>query len=345
VTEVVRHVLHLAGSAVDDAFADLSRLYARDCLDAVADPARYTHSVAWVTPDGTWRFPADLERDSIAAAPPLAPGDAVARVAALGVDIVVPQMFCRPGMTSYRALFDVLGVPLLGNTAEVMALAAHKPRAKAVVAAAGVAVPAGEVLRRGDRPTLHPPAVVKPADADNSDGVALVRSAAEYPDALAGAFAHADEVLVEDFVPLGREVRCGVVVRDGVPVPLPLEEYAVDPEHKPVRDRADKLARRDGELHLVAKDGVRARILDPADPVTAAVWDAALACHAALGCRHHSLFDFRVDPAGRPWFLEAGPYCSYARTSVVATMAAAAGIPLPELFRIGLAEALPATVP
>ena len=43
---------------------------------------------------------------------------------------------------------------------------ARKAVAKAMVAAAGVDVPVGEVLRRGERPTITPPAVVKPEDAD-----------------------------------------------------------------------------------------------------------------------------------------------------------------------------------
>lgn len=335
------HVLHLVGSAVDDAHCDLSRLYARDCLGAVADPARYTSSVAYVTPDGRWRFPADLERESIGAAAPMPPAQAVARLAALDVDLMVPQMFCRPGMTSYRALFDVLGVPYLGNTADVMALAANKARTKAVVAAAGVRVPAGEVLRPGDRPTVAPPAVVKPVDADNSDGVALVREPGGFDAALAEAFTHADEALVETYVELGREVRCGIVVRDGELVCLPLEEYAMDRDRKPVRHRDDKLSRdADGELYLVAKDSTRSWIVDPDDPVTAAVWDAARRCHTALGCRHYSLFDFRIDPSGQAWFLEAGLYCSYAEKSVIPVMARAAGLSVPELFRIGVTQAL-----
>ena len=74
--------------------------------------------------------------------------DAVAHLAQLEIDVVVPQMFCLPGMTSYRALFDVLGIPYVGNPPEVMAIAADKAKARAIVAAAGVAVPAGEVLRR-----------------------------------------------------------------------------------------------------------------------------------------------------------------------------------------------------
>jgi D-alanine-D-alanine ligase len=149
----------------------------------------------------------------------------------------------------------------------------------------------------------------------------------------ATAFDHADRVLVESYVELDREVRCGVIERAGRLLCLPLEEYDVDSAAKPVRPYQDKISRTaDGGLKLMAKDGTRSWIVDPADPVTPAVWDAALACHRALGCRHYSLFEFRVDPAGRPWFLEAGLYNSFARTSVITVMAVAAGTPVGELF-------------
>ena len=142
---------------------------------------------------------------------------------------------------------------------------------------------------------------------------------------------------METYVELGREVRCGVVERDGELVGLPLEEYAVDE----VRRYDDKIRRvDDGELELVAKTAAKAWIVDPDDPVTKPVWDAARRCHLALGCRDYSLFDFRIDPAGRPWFLEAGLYCSFARQSVVATMAAATGIPLRDLFGTAVGQAL-----
>jgi len=68
------------------------------------------------------------------------------------------------------------------------------------------------------------------------------------------------------------------------------------------------------------------------DPAVVPSQEAALRCWEALGCRHHGLFDFRVDPDGRPWFLEAGLYCSFAPTSVVVTMAQAAGIGLDDLL-------------
>lgn len=334
-------VLHLTGSAVSDEFVDLSLLYARDCLSATADPERYEPHLAHVTPDGRWRFPWSLEPEVVAAATPVGVGDAIRIVTEIAPDVMVPQMFCPPGMTSYRGLFDVLGVPYVGNPPDATALSVDKSRARAVVAASGVDVPRGELLRPGDRPTLTPPVVVKPVDADNSSGVTLVRTPGDYDVALKEAFRHSPAALVEEYVELGREVRCGVLERDGELVCLPLEEYAMDPSSKPVRGYDDKLARSDdGELRLMAKDGERAWIVDPSDPVTAPVHAAARACHVALGCRHYGLFDFRIDPSGRPFFLEAGLYCSFATTSVVATMARAAGIALPDLFATCVGAAL-----
>ena len=335
-------VLHLVGSAESTELFELSCLYAAGCLDVRADRSRYDHVVALVFPDGTWRFPDSLAPASVDRARPLSFAGAVGRIAALDPDLAVPQMFCRTGMTHHRALLDLLGIPYVGNRPDVMATGAHKPSARAVVAAAGVRVPAGEVLRRGQSPTVATPAVVKPADADNSAGVTLVHSAADYPRALDAAFAHSAEVLVEEFVPLGREVRCGVLEQDGDLVVLPLEEYAVDPDHKPVRGAGDKLARdEDGRLRLVAKDAEHAWIVADGDPAGAAVAEAARACHRALRCRHYSLFDFRIDPAGVPWFLEASLYCSFAPSSVLVTMAAAGGTDAADLFARMAATVVP----
>ncbi|MFB9314536.1 D-alanine--D-alanine ligase family protein [Nocardioides plantarum] len=344
--------LHLTGSAVDPLLDDVSRLYARGCLAAVrAAGGRDEHVVAHVSPGGAWRFPADLDDASLAAAPTLTLAEAVTHLAALEVDVALPQMFCRPGMTAYRALLDLLEIPYVGNRPEVMALGADKPRASAVVAAAGVVVPASQVVRPGDPLRLDLPVVVKPADADNSLGVTLVREPSSYDAAVRSAAEHSDRVLVETYVELGREVRCAVVEQGGEGdeglVCLPLEEYVVDATTKPVRDHADKLARDDGgELGLVAKDAAHAWIVDPTDPVTGPVQRAARLAYEALGCRHHGLFDFRVDPAGTPYFLEASLYCSFAPTSVVVVMAEAAGIPLPDLLRSSVSRVLvPAHVP
>jgi D-alanine-D-alanine ligase len=329
----VLRVLHLVGSAFDDFYAELSRLYAQDCLENTANPDRYEFHIAYITPDRQWRFPTDLSKDSIAAAKTLSIAEAIQKLTDLKLDIMVPQMFCIPGMTQYRALFDLLRIPYVGNTAELMALVSDKVKTKSVVAAAGVKVPLGEVLREGQRPTIGFPLVIKPMNTDNSIGVAWVKTVEDFDAAFKTALSHTDEVLVETFIELGREVRCGVIVKDGELICLPLEEYALDAETRPIRSYADKLKQNsDGDLDFAAKESTHSWVVDPIDPITKPVWEMARKAHLALGCRHYSLFDFRIDPQGNPWFLEAGLYCSFATSSVISAMVESLGTPLEAFF-------------
>jgi D-alanine-D-alanine ligase len=334
-------ILHLAGSAVSEFYSNLSCLYAQDCLDNTADVDRYEFYVAYVSPDRKWHFPSSLSAAAIAAAQPISISTAISILIDLQIDLVLPQMFCVPGMTEYRSFFDLLQIPYLGNTAAVMALASDKAKTRAVVAAAGVDVPMGEVLRRGARPSIELPIVVKPLNADNSLGVTLVQNIADLDKALQIALNYTDEVLVEKFIERGREVRCGIIVQGTQLVCLPLEEYALS-DNQPIRNYADKLHQSDdGSLDFAAKGNAKSWIVDPSDSVTKKVWAMAEKCHVALGCRHYSLFDFRIDPQGNPWFLEAGLYCSFAENSVLSAMAQSAGIPLSEFFRSMLKNALP----
>ncbi|MGF1535955.1 MAG: D-alanine--D-alanine ligase [Elainellaceae cyanobacterium] len=326
-------VLHLIGSAQDEFHCELSRLFVSDGLDALARLEGYQFHIAYITPDRQWRFPASLAAADIAAATSMPLPEAIATIEAKAINVVLPHMFCVPGMTQYRSLFDLVGLPYIGNPPELMALTTQKHKAKAIVAAAGVKVPQGELLRRGETPTLQPPVVVKPDSTDNSFGITFVKDRADYPAALDNAFQHSEEVLVETFIAPGREVRCGVLQQGDALVGLPLEEYPVDASDRPIRNYADKLKRSEsGNLTLTAKEKAKAWIVATDDPITPTVQAAAVQCHRALGCRHYSLFDFRIDSTGQPWFLEAGLYCSFSPKSVIPTMAAAAGIPLEALF-------------
>ena len=195
------------------------------------------------------------------------------------------------------------------------------------------------MLRAGEHADPRPPAVVKPVDADNSLGVSLVRERDAYDAALGVAFGHS-------------RPRAGGGVRPARPRGALRHRWSATASSCACRSRSTPSTRvraatptssprrRRGRLRLVAKEPTKAWIVDPGDPVTDAVWDAARRCHAALGCRHYSLFDFRVDPDGRPWFIEAGLYCSFSDRSVVATMAAAAGIGIDDLYRTALQEAM-----
>lgn len=326
-------ILHLVGSPTDPFHCDLSRFYAESCLKATTDPARYDFLIAYVTPDKKWRFPTSLADADIANANSFNLAEAIAFLAQQPIDIALPQMFCHAGMTDYRALLGIMTIPYIGNTPELMALTANKAKAKAIVAAAGVAVPESELLRQGDKPSLKPPVIVKPNKADNSIGVSLVKNEAEYAKALETAFSAADEVLVERYIELGREVRCGIIEQQGKLICLPLEEYQMDINSNPIRAYNNKLSEDEqGKIAFATKENKQTWLVNIDDPVTAQVWEAAKLSHQALGARHYSLFDFRIDPEGKPWFLEAGLYCSFAPKSVIVTMVEGMGVDLKAFF-------------
>ena len=155
-------------------------LCADGCMAALHQPVNYDFRIALVKPGGVWCFPKSLAVADIDVAPPMLGDAAIARLALANIDLALPQMFCLAGMTTYRALLDVLAIPYLGNRPFQMALTADKAKAKAVVSAAGVRVPRGELLAKGDKPTLLPPVVVKPNNSDNSDGVTFVQDPVGY---------------------------------------------------------------------------------------------------------------------------------------------------------------------
>lgn len=333
-----RHILQLVGSPTDNFHCELSEMYALDCANAFLGNEVYRFSFAHVSPNGTWCFPESLSSSDKHVAKKYATADAIALIASMVIDCGLPQLFCLRGMTECRAIFKILGIPFIGNNPLQMDLSANKALARDVVSASGVNVPDGEILTKaaslsGATPTISYPVVVKPVGADNSQGVSLVTEPGHLTAAIANAHAYHDQALIEQYIALGREVRCGIVQTEDGLVCLPLEEYAVDANKRPIRLHSDKLVRDSNKKMELPESSLELTwIVNQEDPITQVVQSAALRCYAALGCRHYGLFDFRVDPNGVPWFLEAGLYCSFSPRSVIIKMCEADGISLQNYF-------------
>lgn len=309
------HVLHLVGATTTRFYFDLSRTYHA----AVAMPPGTIAQVWEIRPDGamTWRTPDGAPE-------PVDLSTAAARAG--GTDVCVPHMFCPPGMTTWRAfLSDVVGLPVVGPDAACLHAGTSKWTTKALARAAHVATPDAAPLAP-DTPCPTLPVIVKPVDEDNSIGLSLVADPAAWPAARSRALAATGRAMVETYVP-GREVRVGVIA-DPVPRVLPVLEYHVTPDH-PIRVRADKVATDvAGAVTTASWDRPSLPTTCPArlaDVPRAAVERAALAMHDALGARDYSLFDLRIDAAGRPWLLEACIFWSFARFSVLTRMVEAEG--------------------
>ncbi|MEM6760450.1 MAG: D-alanine--D-alanine ligase [Pseudomonadota bacterium] len=310
-------VLHVFGSTQDDFYFELSKMYA----SAVVRPAGVRHRFAGVSPSGDWRFgpdPDDL-------GPAMTFDAALAQVGS--PDLMVPHMFCRKGMTTYRALFeDLLGIPVVGASAAVAGLATSKLWTRDVVSAAGVKVADGERLAPGNLPALPVPYVVKPDSEDNSLGISVVRDPGDAAEAVAHARRFADVVFVESYIP-GRELRVAVVERNGDLYVPAMTEYPVS-EARPIREVEDKLqTNRDGSLRQSVRSD--AQPICPAqvsDDTAEKLVEAAMTAHCALGARHYSLFDFRVHAdSAEPYMLEAGLFWSFSDLSAISKMLVASG--------------------
>merc|ERR1712078_630292 len=280
----------------------------------------YKHRLCFVHLDGSWSFPEDTSEEGKAAAVRMSFPETMGKIAEIKPHAVVPHTFCLPGLTDFRALFDTMGIPVVGNTADVMSLSEDKWKTKAVVAASGVKVPHAEILRKGDKPTLSPPFMLKPCSEANSQGVSLVRPGTDVQQALDLAFSFDSEVLCEEYVPLGRELGvAGLEMEDGSLKVLPCIEYFLS-EEDPIRTAAHKLVTNDKGVPTTVATGGRKCPADLDDVLTAKLQDMVKRSHKALGCRDYSLYDVRVDPNGEPYFIEACLYCSFAPKSVIALM-------------------------
>lgn len=320
-------VLHLVGSRQDAFYHDLSCLYSRACDDCKElDRDRFDFCFAHVHLDGTWSFPTSLSEEDLKAAKCMHISAAIARIKELGVQVMVPHMFCVEGMTRFRSLFAMLDIPFLGNHEYTIWPATDKATTKQVLEPSGVQVPRGELLVKGqnEKPvTVKVPFVVKPCNEDNSRGITLVKKDEDAAKALEYAFSFDDRVVVDEYI-AGREVRAAVVeAEDGSLHVLPKIEYFLTD----IRTSAHKLQTTDGKLTADAilaakKDGDRKCPADLSDEIHSRINKMIMIAHKALKCRHYSLYDLRIDADGQPYILEAALFCSFSPLSVIPAMAA-----------------------
>ena len=299
---------------VSDFYYQLSVLYAKE----VVQPAGINSYYGVVHPDGLWQLGSSL--DNLAAKISLS-----AMIEQLPqIDVVVPHMFCFPGMTSYRAFFeDLLNIPVVGGRADATALATNKSHTRNVVAAAGVQVAQAQLLKQGEALTMKPPFVVKPNSEDNSVGITLVKDESQIESALEAGFKYDQVLLIEEYIP-GRELRVGVIEMNDELYVLPAMEYLLTNEN-PIRTFQQKLGTQaDGEL---IRQPVQIECPAQLTPELKFKLDNAVKkAHSALGCRDYSLYDFRIHAETQePYMLESCSFWSFIDASVLSKMLVADG--------------------
>lgn len=264
-----------------------------------------------------------LRRLGERAVPIDAAGDLPRELARRGVGVAFIALHGRGGEDgTVQGLLECLGVPYTGSGVLASALAMDKKQSKLVFRALGIPTPAFEVFTRPERgrarparlAQLAPPVVVKPANEGSSVGMAVVGSRAGLGRALAAAFRHDAEAIVERYLP-GRELTVGVLDDQALPaVEVRPRSGLYDYRSKYTAGMTEYLAPAPITARLAARLGV-----------------LAVAAHRALGCRGASRVDFRLDQRGRASVLEVNTIPGMTETSLLPKAAAAAGIGFDEL--------------
>lgn len=217
-----------------------------------------------------------------------------------------------------QGLLELLHIPYTGSGIQASAIAMDKEVTKRILRDAGIRVPEGARVRRGDPVPSLPEGdlVVKPNANGSTVGVSFVSDRATLELALTRAFQYDEEVLVEERI-VGMEIS--------VPV---LGDRALPPV---------EIVPATGEYDFAAKytPGATEEIC-PARLPEDQLLDAqtiALAAHQALGCHGATRTDMIVRPSGEIVVLELNSLPGMTKTSLLPKAADTAGISFVELCR------------
>jgi D-alanine-D-alanine ligase len=222
-----------------------------------------------------------------------------------------------------QGLLDTIGVPYTGSGVLASALAMDKEVAKQVLAAAGLDVPRGVVVRGTGQTDMDAarsigmPAFVKPVGSGSSVGASIVKTESELGPAIEAALQHDERVLVEEQI-RGRELTVPVIGNDELTA-LPVIEILTK------RAFFDYSAKYDaGESEEVCPAEIPAEIAKRAQ-------DLALRAHRALHCRGMSRLDLMWSQ-DRMVALEVNTIPGMTANSLLPKAARAAGIQFGDLL-------------
>ncbi len=216
---------------------------------------------------------------------------------------------CPRTAAGVPALCEAFGKTCTGNDTPALLLSTDKWHSKAILAAAGLPVPAGILIEPGQKakPEFDGPYFVKPAATDASEGIddncIIPKAGAALSRAVEQIHTRFKQAaLVEQYIE-GREFNITLLYKNGQPAVMPLAEI-------------DFSAFADGKPRIVSYDAKwkpdsfeynhTPRII-PADvPVKTAqkIRDIAQRACAALGCRDYCRVDIRLDKKLNPYILE-----------------------------------------
>lgn len=174
------------------------------------------------------------------------------------------------------------------------------------------------------------PLFIKPARAGSSLGVAKVKSKSEIAVAVEAAQVHDPKVIAEECIGDMREIECGVLVIDGVPMTSVPAEIVVKGNHDFYDFDAKYL---DNSADLIVPAVLPAEIAKE-------VKDKSVQAFNALGCEGLARCDFFVKSTGEVLINEINTLPGFTDISMFPRMWQATGMTYPEIIDVLVSDAL-----
>ncbi len=188
-----------------------------------------------------------------------------------------------------QEILESLGVAYTGSGPRASALAMDKICSKEAFKAKKVPTPNFSICLKEESiwAKIDYPLVVKPCSSGSSIGVSIVRDRSFFKPALELAFSYSDRVILEEYIE-GRELTVGILDDQ----PLTIVEILPKKEHFDFDAKYSK-----GMCDFIAPAS-----LD--ESLSSQIKSVGLAAYKALGCRHFSRVDIRLDKNNSPFVLE-----------------------------------------
>ena len=217
-----------------------------------------------------------------------------------------------------QGYFDLLGIPYTGCDVTTSAITFNKSICKQLVHSHGITTPQSIILRQSQPYTmakllqeLNFPCFVKPNNGGSSFGASKVDQPEELEAAIAKAFEHDHEILIEEYI-LGRELTCGVYWEDGMARALPITEV--------VSKNAffDYQAKYEGASEEITPARVDEDTTNRCQRLTERIY-------TLLGCRGLARIDYLMKD-GELYFIEANTTPGCSPESIIPQQIRAAGL-------------------
>ena len=254
--------------------------------------------------------------------------DWLGTVRGAGVDVAFLALHGRFGEDGcIQAACELARLPYTGSGVAASAVAMSKMLGKRIAASAGVpcapdAVFEGADLSGAKPPDFGFPLVVKPDREGSTVGITIVRDPSQWEAALSEASRHDRRVLVEGFVP-GREITVGILNGKVLPsIEIVPKSGFYDYQSKYTAGRTEYVipVPMDREILLRAAEYTRRAA-------------------RAMGLRGAARLDYRIDPSGNVFFLEANTIPGMTETSLLPKAAKFDGLSFDDLVAEILSDA------